>query len=468
MDIKELFEDHFDLLSELLNTIKVGICICDENGEIIFVNDANVRAGGLGKEDLMGKKMLALVKEGYVEDSATLKVLESHKEENVLMALGDGGYSFTTGVPITDNQEIKYIICTEFDKTEFIDLNKTLKEKEITLTKADKALDFSIKYNNITQDSIVYRSSQMEDVITKAIKVAHLDITILVTGESGTGKEIIATLINKNSPRADKPFIKVNCAAIPDNLIESELFGYEKGAFTGADSGGKAGLFELANHGTIFLDEIGELPIQLQSTLLRVLQEKEIMRIGSSTPKPIDVRVIAATNRNLKACIKEGTFREDLYYRLNILPIHIPPLRNRKSDIKVLAEHFVEKTNEKYELNKQLTSEAIYELEKHHWPGNVRELFNVLERTMVIFDGTSIKSFQIKRQLMNHDMIEQSIYTSKGKESYSLNDYLMQYEKEIILTLLDELGTPLEVAKALNVDKSTINRKIKKYREDSL
>jgi transcriptional regulator with PAS, ATPase and Fis domain len=299
----------------------------------------------------------------------------------------------------------------------------------------------------------------MRTVVEKALRVARLDTTVLLTGESGTGKELVANLIYKNSERTGKPFIKINCAAIPENLLESEFFGYEKGSFSGANKDGKAGIFELVNGGTIFLDEIGDLPIMLQSKLLRVIQEKEIRRIGGNVNIPIDVRIITATNLDLAKAVEEGRFREDLFYRLNVVPIVIPPLRERKDDIEKLTIHFVEKFNKKFKMNKQISPEAISILQSYDWPGNVRELRNVLERIFVAYDGRMISKSQVENQLPIRKQDPENI---KGKYTGTLDQIMDAYEKELLISLLNK-HRPVDVANLLGVNKSTISRKIRKH-----
>ena len=296
--------------------------------------------------------------------------------------------------------------------------------------------------------------------LKKAMRIAKLNTTVLLTGESGTGKEVYANYIYQNSTRVGKPYIKVNCAAIPENLLESEMFGYEKGAFTGADKNGKMGLFEMANHGTIFLDEIGDIPIHLQSKLLRVLQEKEVMRIGSDKTVALDIRLIAATNRNLLEDIKSGNFREDLYYRINVLPIELTPLRGKKKDIKALSKYFVERFNLEYKLHKMITEDAIEALQEYNWPGNIRELENVIERLMISFDGDKITKFQVEAAI--------GIKASRGinpvdLEGMTLEKLMDDYEKNILDKMFEQYKKPCTVARKLNVNKSTLCRKMKKY-----
>lgn len=245
---------------------------------------------------------------------------------------------------------------------------------------------------NINEKQLVYRSKTIERLVVEIKRVAQFNSTILLEGESGVGKEVFVHHIHSASPRSNKQsLVRINCGAIPENLIESELFGYEKGAFTGADKNGKAGLFEIADNSTLFLDEIGELPLNMQVKLLRVLQEREVTRIGGTQPKPVNVRIITATNKDLRELVNQGEFREDLYYRLYVIPFSIPPLRERKEDIFPLAIYFLEQFKKMYDIKKSFTPEAIEVLETYAWPGNVRELQNIVERLTLLGEGEWIK-----------------------------------------------------------------------------
>ncbi len=456
----KLIREHYHDLLEILDCIKVGIFITDESGNTLLMNAESQKTGGMTREELIGKNMKDLIDIGYVEQSSVLKVIESGKEENIIQSLGEGGQLFITGVPLARNGKLDLVVCTERDITEMANLKELLKEKEEIAEKYETELEYRRKREMEAEGEIVSESFEMKNVIEKALRVARLDTTVLITGESGTGKELFANLIFKNSQRNDRPFIKVNCAAIPENLLESEFFGYEKGSFTGASMGGKIGIFELANHGTLFLDEIAELPIQMQSKILRALQEKEIMRIGGKETIQLDIRIITATNVNLKKAIEDGKFRGDLYYRLNILPIDIPPLRMRKGDIGVLARYFVDRFNKEYKCNKYISQDAIEMMENYSWPGNVRELRNLIERMVVGFDGAHIGRFQVQRQLTGDRPLSDK--TAEGCEG-GLEHMLEAYEKEILSNMIIRHKNASEVARILNVNKSTISRKLKKY-----
>ena len=306
----------------------------------------------------------------------------------------------------------------------------------------------------------IYQSEAMKETVLLADKVAPFDTTVLITGDSGTGKEVLARHIHKNSERSEKPFIKINCASIPRELFESELFGYVEGAFTGAKEKGKPGLFEVAEGGTILLDEVGEIPIELQSKLLRVIQEKELRRVGSEESTPINVRILSATNRDLAEEVRENNFREDLFFRLNVFPIHIPPLRNRKEDIGPLIDYFMEKLNRKYKTTKTITEAAYHALENYSYPGNVRELENIIEYVFIMsLDKITMET--IPGKVLTDVMINTS---GECKEENRGLDYLMDfYEKTILEDVARRYDNLREAARVLDIHHSTLHRKLKKY-----
>ena len=443
-----------------MNQIKVGIYVTDGSGVTLLINDESTKAGKLTKEQVVGRNMKDLVDMGFVMESVASKIMVSGKEESIIQHLGSGGQLFVTGTPVFRNGKIEYIVCTERDLTEILSLKDILKEKESKELKLEKEIEYLRNTSFEVTDAFQTVDMKMKLLAEKALRVARLDIGILLMGESGTGKEVFANLIYRNSSRVGAPYIKINCAAIPESLIESELFGYEKGSFTGADKEGKPGIFELADKGTLFLDEIGELSIRMQSKLLRVLQEKEIMRIGGKKTIPVDVRIIAATNRDLKKEIDTGNFREDLFYRLNIMPITIPPLRERRDDIALLAKNFVYNFSKKYGIQKTLNEDAVGELKKHHWPGNVRELENVMERLVISFDGPEITKFQIGRLLSSED---QSADLIDFREEASLDQMMEDHEKQILSEMMKKYDTATEICRVLNVNKSTLSRRLDKY-----
>ncbi|MCR4431886.1 MAG: sigma 54-interacting transcriptional regulator [Tepidanaerobacteraceae bacterium] len=309
----------------------------------------------------------------------------------------------------------------------------------------------------VTFDDIIYESRKMKEIIDLARTIAHGDSTVLLRGESGTGKELFARAIHMASSRKDRPFVAVNCAAIPDTLLESELFGYADGTFTGARKGGRQGLFEFAHHGTIFLDEIGELPPYVQAKLLRVLQEGSVRRLGEMEEMHVDIRVIAATNRPLEEMIARGDFRQDLFYRLNVIPIYLPPLREHKEDIPVLVNYFINKFNQRLGKKVQgISTEAIDCLMRYDWPGNVRELENVMERAMNLSAENKINIRDIVINAPN-------FLASPHEKYFHLKDAVRETEKETLMRALSQGGSARKAAKILGVSHTTVIKKIKKY-----
>lgn len=461
MDKSFLVENINEVL-ELLNSLKIGVYITDGEGTTLLVNDESCKTGGLTRSEVMGINMRTLEESGFIKESITLKTLASHKEEHMIQDLGDGGKVYATSHPIFHDGKIDLVVTTERDITEMETLKDLLKEKEQTTKKYEEEIEYLKNRSIALKGNVIATDMKSRLLLKSALRVAKLDTTVLLTGESGTGKEVFANLIYKNSDRVGKPFIKVSCAAIPENLIETEFFGYVKGAFTGADSNGKRGFFELANSGTLFLDEIGDIPIHLQSKLLRVLQEREVIRVGGSTPIPLDIRLIAATKVNLLNAVERGTFREDLYYRLNVVPLEIPPLRERKQDIRTLAENFVYANNRHYKLIKRLTIEAIEALEKYDWPGNVRELQNVIERSIISFDGDEITKFQIER-LLYPKAAGAFIPEAEPRSGITIDEMIAEYERNILEGSLEKHKNASQAANALGMNKSTMSRRMSKY-----
>lgn len=462
MKYSEFLKENYSAIGDFIKYIKTGIWITDSKGKVIMVNEESLKTGGLKREDVIGKTTEELLEMGYIlDDSSVLKAILSGKEESIVQRTGEGSMLVATSVPVFHEGELDIIICTEMDITDVIKL-KALLDKQKSIAQKYKSEIMRIKNQlNADSDEIVSYNLEMIRIKEMAIKIGAMDATVVITGESGTGKEVVANLIQKNSKRADKAFIKVNCAAIPETLFESEFFGYEKGTFTGANVNGKMGIFEMANGGTLFLDEIGELPLAMQSKVLRVIQEKEVRRIGGEENKPVDVRIIAATNRNLKKEMEKGNFRSDLYYRLFVVPINIPPLRQRKEDIAPLTNYFLNKFNAMYEVKKEISSEAIKAMEKYNWYGNVRELRNIIERLVVSVAGNTISAFQVEMCLKEDNF--NNAEPVKNGENATLDELIENYEKQIIIQAVEECGTLTAAAQKLNVNKSTISRKLKKY-----
>ena len=391
MHIDDLATDN-KLLKLILDNCFGNIFVTNGSGRIIYVNDHAVRALNVSRELLLQMSIYDLVEKGVSDKASTITALET-KQESIQLVNIPGGSMVVNSTPVFgDSGEIGYVVS--------FSQNRTVVEHFIRIVQQEnQAVRQTLNYvlhNNWTDSALVAESHATKECLHVASRAAGLDSSIMLYGESGTGKEVFARFIHRHSQRAQQVFLPVNCAAIPQELMESEFFGYDKGAFTGANREGKLGLFELASGGVLFLDEIGELTLPLQSKLLRVLETGEVKRVGSTIIKTVDVRIIAATNRDLRLMMEDGTFREDLYYRLNVIPITIPPLRKRHEDITVLATQFLCQLNKKYSTHKLFSGPALAALQNYDWPGNIRELRNVVERVFVIIPEDMITEQHIR------------------------------------------------------------------------
>lgn len=455
--VKELNEE----LNAIIESSFDGLYITDGQGVTLRLNKAFEKITGVSKEEFMGRNVKDIEKEGIVSESVSSLVLQKKEPVTIIQETKTGKMTLATGNPVFDkNGNIIRIVSNVRDITELNRLKQKLEQIEgLNRHYANELKNLRMQYKGC--DFFVTKSNRMRNLLETVVRLAQVESTILITGETGTGKELIAETIHKNSPRHDKTFLKVNCGAIPSNLLESELFGYEAGSFTGARKEGKAGYFELANGGTLFLDEIGDLPLELQVKLLRVLQSREIMRIGGTAPLKIDVRIIAATNRDLRKMVETKEFREDLYYRLNVIPIEIPPLRERKEDIPSLVMHFMERFNQKYKLNKQIAPEVIDAFMKLKWPGNVRELENIIERLIVITPQDTIELDDLPSYLGTSVVPDGANIIVK--QIVPLKEAVECVEKQIIQKAYKKYRTTRQMARELKVDASTIVRKAAKY-----
>jgi PAS domain S-box-containing protein len=442
---------------EIGDAVSDGICLVDSKGSVIAINRGYTDITEIKEEEILGRNIRDMLDKGYFSSAVSFQVMEQKKKISALSTLAKNNKKvLITGFPFfDDNGEVTQVLTVMRDLTEILklrdELEKVEKESERYLEELKQ-----LKSEYLKQTNLIGESQQMKEVKEIINYIAKTDATVLISGETGCGKEVVSREIHKNSLRSGKPYIKVNCAAIPDSLIESELFGYEKGAFTGALNKEKLGMFETANGGTILLDEIGEMPINLQSKLLRVLQEKEITRVGGTKSIKIDVRIIAATNQKLEELIHSGKFREDLYYRLNVVPIKLPPLRERKEDIPLLANVFLEKFNKKYRKDKSFESLAMGALEAYEWPGNVRELQNVIERLVVIGDEPYITYGHIVNILGKG-----SVKVTLEGSSMTLKEAVDMFERQIIEKALEQHGSTYKAAEALGVTQPTVFRKAK-------
>lgn len=445
----------------ILNSIDDGIFITNPDGIIIMVNKAVERSGGKLMGELVGRSIYDLENEGYCSEFATKKVLKTKNKNTIVQKLADGKEYLVTAIPCFDKDTFSMVVACERDISEIISLQEQLNQAEELKKKYEVELE-GFKSNIPTLEDAVCASEAMSKVVILAQKLALVDSTVLIAGESGTGKEIIADHIYKNSKRKDKTFVKINCSAIPENLLESEMFGYEAGAFSGASEDGKPGYFEIANNGTIFLDEVGELPLKLQVKLLRVIQERKLVRIGGAKEIPLDIRIIAATNRDLKAMLVTGEFRKDLYYRLNVTTITVPPLRERKDDVLELVNHFLHLYNENHNMNKKMSSQGLKILLNYHWPGNVRELENLIESLVITSEEDSISPEEVKEYL---DVINTNDTKSPHNyEGRSLQELVDLYEKQLLEAAWNKDNDSGIIARHFGSTRSTINRKLSKYK----
>ncbi|WP_144555896.1 sigma 54-interacting transcriptional regulator [Bacillus sp. X1(2014)] len=455
--IKDLNKD----LNAILSSIYDEILVVNNKGELIRFSENIIQDfWKVDLKELIGKNILELEDQGLFTPSVTRLVLEKGKKVSVVQETKAGRKILAVGNPVfNDQNELDRIIIASRDITETTRLKSELQEMKKISEQYKKELD-DFKSKDRFLKKLIYCSPKMEKVINQAKKIADFSSTVLLNGESGVGKEVIAQAIHQLGKRQAKPFLKLNCGAIPESLLESELFGYAKGSFTGADKNGKEGYFKQADGGILFLDEIGEMPIHLQVKLLRVLQEQEVIPIGSTTPIKVNVQIIAATNKKLEKMVEEGKFREDLFYRLNVIPIHIPPLRERTEDISLLAFHFLQQLNERYERNYHLTPDAINVLEFYPWPGNVRELQNIIERLVVTAEHPSIDAEFVSQFLstgLEHKKMKPVI-----TRVIPLQEAIDHVEEQLIVMAMNQYKTTTKAAKALGISQSSVSRKYQK------
>ncbi|HAE62120.1 MAG TPA: transcriptional regulator [Eubacteriaceae bacterium] len=435
-----------------------AIYTIDSNGIILRFNSMLAKILGVDTSKILGKNLKDLKEGGIFPESVALMCLEQKKEITLTQTLDDNKHVMISSYPMFKDDDVVFVVTKIRDMTELVEMKNEL--EQIKRLSSNYYRELKLLRKMTESSDIIAQSDAMKNVIDLAQRVAQVDTTVLISGESGTGKEVIAKIIHGEGKRKDGPFIKINCGAIPENLLESELFGYAEGSFTGASKKGKPGLFEVATGGTLLLDEIGDLPFLLQVKLLRVLQDSEFYRVGDVKATKTDVRVIAATNRNLEEMVKKGLFREDLYYRLNVVQITIPPLRERKSDIIPLIYHFISKFNEKYSFNKNINSDSVEMLLEYHWPGNVRELENTIENMLVLSPTNSLSSDTIPKSIS--EKVELAHGHKENAKSNTLGTLVASYEKKIINDALERSKDMEEAAKFLGVHRTTLLRKLKK------
>lgn len=446
-------------LDSLLDLFYDGVIITDRDGKIVKVNKAYQRLAGKTAEELIGTDIRSTVGiKIHCNESSTFRVLKEKRPITIMQrVMFENGYKeyMTTGMPMFNEQhEIEFVVNCVRDMTELNELKRHLsKIQQINQNYLEEIINLK---QQVHESGLIVYSKAMLDVREAATKVASVNLPVMLRGESGVGKEVIAKYIHRNSKRAKGPFIKVNCGALPAGLMESEFFGYETGAFTGARKEGKPGFFELADKGTLFLDEIGDMPLDLQVKLLRVLEEQEFRRVGGVKTIRSDVRIIAATNQELEEMVEQKIFRKDLYYRLQVYPILIPPLRERKEDIPFFIEHFLQRYREKNANQIQITQEAIQVLCQYDWPGNIRELINVMERTAIFCSNGEILPDHLPKELFGN---LGKIIPKTFQEEVEL------FEFQGMKRALTLHKSTRKAAAALQMSQPTFVRKMKHYNE---
>ena len=454
-----------ETLSTILESAYEGIVVVDEGGIIREFNEAYSRFLGKKREEVIGKSVVEII-----ENTRLPVVIQTGLEERGYIQRIQGQDMVVHRIPIRkDGKVIGAIGMIIFHGvTELYNILERMQEMSRQITETPVHAKPNLKMNS-PFDDIIGHCSKIQSVKKTARKAAKTPSTVLITGESGTGKEMFAKAIHFSSPFAEGPFISVNCAAIPEHLLEAELFGFEDGAFTGAKKGGKPGKFELAHKGTLFLDEIGDMPPLMQSKILRVLQEREVERVGGVVKHHVDVRIIAATNCHLEQMVKDGTFREDLYYRLNIIRLVIPPLRERREDIPILLIHHLQHFCKRFGLEQKMFSpEVIDNLAEYSWPGNIRELVNTVEMLVSLSESNCIqvnelapKFFEKNGPLPNVPVIESQ---DPNKLLINVKELAIEREKELIIkTLIETNGNKAQAARKLGIQRSTLYEKLKKY-----
>lgn len=439
-----LIDENADL--SCLESVKImessfdGIILCDSLGKTVFVNSAAERIMGISAGEIIGKDSIDLQKSGIISYATSKETLKTHKPFTTLQKYKNGKTALVSSNIIRLGKKNPFVIINVRDMT--------------------MLSEYPVESSDMQPESpIICNSQEMKGIFEVARSVSCTDATVLLLGETGVGKDVIARRIHRFSTRKNYEFVKINCGTFPEHLIESELFGYEAGAFTGAVKGGKAGLVEYADKSTLFLDEIGEMPLSLQPKFLELLQDFKFNRVGSNKKLSADIRIIASTNKDLKELVEKKQFRADLYYRLNVIPIDIPPLRKRPDDIVPLINNYIRLLNKKYKVKKHIDQDAYPVFLAYNWPGNIRELANCIERLVVTSCSTTIHRDDLPSQMLQkphcQDILDSAVY--------SLKEAVELCEKQMISQYLDKGYTTGEIGTFLSVSQSTISRKINKY-----
>ncbi|TEB06078.1 Transcriptional regulatory protein ZraR [Pelotomaculum schinkii] len=447
---------------KILENVNEAICVIDEHGVVTYWNNRSEKLYGVDRMEIVGADIAQ-----FFPNALCLDVLRNgNPVEYVEHRPREGNVVIISCIPIRDGDHVIGVVSIDHDVTEIQRMSFELQEAKNRIKYLERAEEVIKQiHGNCGFERIVYKSKQMYDLIMIAKKVAESDVSVMIVGESGTGKDLFAYAIHEESMRRDQPFVVVDCSAIPSSLIESELFGYESGAFTGAQKKGKPGKFEIADGGTVFLDEIGELPLEMQSKLLRVLESHEFYRVGGVKPIKVDIRVIAATNREMATMLKNGTFRQDLFYRLNVFSLKLPALRERPEDIPILIDYYLKKHSVvNHKLIDKIAPEVMAMLLHYHWPGNVRELKNVVERLVVLADDNMITAQYLPLVIKNSNQKQgDNKITANFETLIRLEEAIIEAERRTIINVLTLTGNnKAKAAKMLRIPRSTLYYKLQK------
>jgi len=448
----------------IFNFTSYGIWILDGTGNVLNVNPVAEQLIGIQKKDVVGKNIIKLVERGVINEALTPYVLAAKRPvSRVLHVLKTNKHIFSTGTPVLDEDgNVKLVVVNEYDMTTLNNLQAQLEQmRNVAQKYRDVISDMAL--HDLKDRSIIAKSRKMQNVMMVSRKLSRFGVSnILILGESGTGKGLVARFIHEKSKRRRQPFVQINCAALPEGLLEAELFGFEKGAFTGASDKGKIGLFELAQGGTLLLDEIGDLPLPLQAKLLKCLDDGEIMHLGGLKTIQIDCIIIAATNQDLDELVRKKRFRKDLYHRLNVFKIEIPPLRDRPEDVFELSKYFLKKYNREFKSKKRFSNVMIQKLHQYAFPGNVRELKNIIKSAVVMSETDLLQwAFMGKEEgdmESTESILNDSITLTEG-----LAEQIEGIEKKLLENAIVNCGSTRELARHLKTSQSTIVRKLKKY-----
>lgn len=440
-DFREIFRSSFD-----------GIFVVDGTGRTLMVNEGCERNYDVTAAQLVGRHVSEFETEGWIRPAIAPQVIATRQRISAVQRTHKGKTILVTGIPLfAPSGSVRKVIINSRDMTELIKLQDDLVAARNDIERIENEIDH-LRTATRSFNGLVAASPVMRRIVDLALRVAKVEATVLITGESGVGKEVIARLIHDESPRSRGPFIKINCGAIPRELLESELFGHEAGSFTGALRKGKPGLIELAHRGTLLLDEIGEMPLELQVKLLHVIQDRALTRVGATQPIAVDLRILAATNRDLQAMVDARTFRADLFYRLNVVPIEIPPLRARRDDIGPLIEHTLHTLNQSYGSDKRLEPRALSALERYDWPGNVREVRNIVERLVVMAPSRRIGLGDLPAHV--------AAGNGTPVDGADFRRHVERFEKALIADALERCRTTRAAARYLGMSQATLVRKL--------